>query len=64
MLIFAVIGVELFAGKFYFCNDESKMTESDCVGYMVEDYDIDGTPTGTGYKQLFRNYEVELPKKY
>ena len=36
MLIFAVIGVELFAGKFFFCNDGSKLTENECQGHMVE----------------------------
>jgi len=28
--IFAVIGVQLFKGKFFFCNDESKKFASDC----------------------------------
>ena len=32
MLIFSVIGVELFHGKFYFCSDESKMTKEECEG--------------------------------
>ena len=27
--------MELFHGKFYYCNDESKRTESECVGNMV-----------------------------
>ena len=39
MLIFAVIGVELFAGKFFYCTDESKMTESECIGDMIVEYD-------------------------
>ncbi|KAF6039970.1 CAC [Bugula neritina] len=30
--IFAVIGVQLFKGKFFFCNDESKKFASDCKG--------------------------------
>ncbi|XP_026677370.1 voltage-dependent calcium channel type A subunit alpha-1 [Diaphorina citri] len=30
--IFAVIAVQLFNGRFYFCNDESKFTEDDCMG--------------------------------
>ncbi|GFS37972.1 muscle calcium channel subunit alpha-1 [Trichonephila inaurata madagascariensis] len=33
--MFAVIGVQLFKGKFYRCNDESKMTEEDCRGQFV-----------------------------
>lgn len=28
--IFAVIAVQLFNGKFFFCNDESKATEEEC----------------------------------
>ena len=35
MLIFAVIAVELFKGKFYYCNDVSRRTESDCVGFFL-----------------------------
>ncbi|KFM70199.1 Voltage-dependent calcium channel type D subunit alpha-1, partial [Stegodyphus mimosarum] len=33
--MFAVIGVQLFKGKFYRCNDESKMTEEECQGQYV-----------------------------
>ncbi|GFS86640.1 voltage-dependent calcium channel type D subunit alpha-1 [Nephila pilipes] len=33
--MFAVIGVQLFKGKFYRCNDESKMTEEECRGQYV-----------------------------
>lgn len=29
-LIFAVIAVQLFKGKFYYCNDLSKMTKNEC----------------------------------
>ncbi|XP_071506824.1 voltage-dependent calcium channel type A subunit alpha-1-like isoform X3 [Diadema antillarum] len=32
MFIFAVIGVQLFKGKFYYCNDFSKLTEEECKG--------------------------------
>jgi voltage-dependent calcium channel N type alpha-1B len=39
MLIFSVIGVELFSGKFFYCNDENKLTEEECKGYMLTDYD-------------------------
>ncbi|XP_031635540.1 voltage-dependent calcium channel type A subunit alpha-1-like isoform X2 [Contarinia nasturtii] len=31
--IFAVIGVQLFNGKFFHCTDESKHNERDCQGY-------------------------------
>ncbi|XP_076674534.1 calcium voltage-gated channel subunit cacophony isoform X7 [Andrena cerasifolii] len=34
--IFAVIAVQLFNGKFFYCSDESKYTEQDCQGqYFV-----------------------------
>ncbi|XP_043279839.1 muscle calcium channel subunit alpha-1 isoform X13 [Venturia canescens] len=34
--VFAVIGVQLFKGKFFACNDESKVTEAECRGtYLV-----------------------------
>ncbi|XP_026471734.1 muscle calcium channel subunit alpha-1 [Ctenocephalides felis] len=40
--MFAVIGVQLFKGKFFYCSDGSKMIESECQGtYVVfEDGDI------------------------
>lgn len=30
MFIFAVVAVQLFKGKFFFCTDESKEFEKDC----------------------------------
>ena len=34
--IFAVIAVQLFKGKFYYCNDKSKLTKDECRGqYFV-----------------------------
>ncbi|XP_048065165.1 voltage-dependent R-type calcium channel subunit alpha-1E isoform X5 [Megalobrama amblycephala] len=38
MFIFAVIAVQLFKGKFYYCTDSSKDTENECKGYYI-DYD-------------------------
>ncbi|XP_072288737.1 calcium channel, voltage-dependent, N type, alpha 1B subunit, a [Eucyclogobius newberryi] len=40
MFIFAVIAVQLFKGKFFFCTDESKGLEKDCKGQFL-DYDKD-----------------------
>ncbi|XP_049341726.1 voltage-dependent R-type calcium channel subunit alpha-1E isoform X1 [Astyanax mexicanus] len=40
MFIFAVIAVQLFKGKFFYCNDGSKDTEKECHGYYI-DYDKD-----------------------
>ncbi|XP_011880299.1 PREDICTED: voltage-dependent calcium channel type D subunit alpha-1 isoform X2 [Vollenhovia emeryi] len=34
--VFAVIGVQLFKGKFFFCTDASKMTEVECQGTYLE----------------------------
>ncbi|XP_061540658.1 voltage-dependent R-type calcium channel subunit alpha-1E [Phycodurus eques] len=36
MFIFAVIAVQLFKGKFFYCNDISKDTEKDCQGYYID----------------------------
>ena len=30
LLIFAMVGVQLFNGKFFFCNDKSKSTAEEC----------------------------------
>ncbi|XP_076342693.1 voltage-dependent calcium channel type A subunit alpha-1-like isoform X3 [Tachypleus tridentatus] len=41
--IFAVIAVQLFNGRFFFCNDESKLTKEECEGeYFV--FTQDGMP--------------------
>uniref|UniRef100_A0A674D272 Voltage-dependent N-type calcium channel subunit alpha n=1 Tax=Salmo trutta TaxID=8032 RepID=A0A674D272_SALTR len=40
MFIFAVIAVQLFKGKFFYCSDESKGLEKDCRGHFL-DYDKD-----------------------
>ncbi|KAK4469124.1 hypothetical protein MN116_006708, partial [Schistosoma mekongi] len=41
--IFAVIAVQLFQGKFFYCNDVSKMTRDDCQGQFI-DYNERGDP--------------------
>ncbi|XP_045643656.1 LOW QUALITY PROTEIN: voltage-dependent L-type calcium channel subunit alpha-1S [Ursus americanus] len=41
--MFACIGVQLFKGKFFSCNDLSKMTEKECRGYYY--VYKDGDPT-------------------
>ncbi|XP_063067120.1 voltage-dependent N-type calcium channel subunit alpha-1B isoform X1 [Engraulis encrasicolus] len=40
MFIFAVIAVQLFKGKFFYCTDESKTQQNDCRGKFLE-YDRD-----------------------
>ncbi|XP_029162363.1 muscle calcium channel subunit alpha-1-like [Nylanderia fulva] len=34
--MFAVIGVQLFKGKFFYCTDASKMTKLECRGTYLE----------------------------
>nr|XP_033321554.1 muscle calcium channel subunit alpha-1 isoform X2 [Megalopta genalis] len=34
--MFAVIGVQLFKGRFFYCTDASKMTQDDCQGTYLE----------------------------
>ncbi|KAK7070822.1 hypothetical protein SK128_020836, partial [Halocaridina rubra] len=41
--MFAVIGVQLFKGKFFSCNDSSKKVEADCQGQFVSYTDGDIT---------------------
>ncbi|CAB4001908.1 voltage-dependent N-type calcium channel subunit alpha-1B-like isoform X1, partial [Paramuricea clavata] len=36
LFIFAVIGVQLFQGKFFYCTDPSKMFEDECKGQYFE----------------------------
>uniref|UniRef100_A0A6Q2XN12 Voltage-dependent N-type calcium channel subunit alpha n=1 Tax=Esox lucius TaxID=8010 RepID=A0A6Q2XN12_ESOLU len=38
MFIFAVIAVQLFKGKFFYCTDESKGLEKDCRGNFLDYY--------------------------
>ncbi|KAM7539608.1 hypothetical protein Aperf_G00000039296 [Anoplocephala perfoliata] len=42
--IFAVIAVQLFQGKFFYCNDVSKLTKEECQGQYF-DYNTDGVAT-------------------
>ncbi|XP_028397956.1 voltage-dependent L-type calcium channel subunit alpha-1D-like [Dendronephthya gigantea] len=37
--LFAVIGVQLFKGTFYYCTDSSKHTEEECQGKFIEEID-------------------------
>lgn len=36
MFLFAVIGVQLFKGKFYSCTDSAKSTEEECQGTFID----------------------------
>ena len=41
IFMFAVIGVQLFKGKFFSCTDSSKTTEQDCQGQFIQYKDGD-----------------------
>lgn len=43
--IFAVIGVQLFNGKFFYCTDASKHNAVDCQGYFFSFEDGEILPT-------------------
>lgn len=45
--IFAVIGVQLFNGKFFYCTDKSKNTREECQGYFFS-FDDGGAPAPDG----------------
>ncbi|XP_066510019.1 voltage-dependent N-type calcium channel subunit alpha-1B-like [Hoplias malabaricus] len=53
MFIFAVIAVQLFKGKFFYCTDESKGLEKDCRGQFL-DYDKDEV---SAQPRLWKKYE-------
>ncbi|KAH0520126.1 Voltage-dependent L-type calcium channel subunit alpha-1C [Microtus ochrogaster] len=53
--IFACIGVQLFKGKFYSCNDLSKMTEEECRGYYYIYKDGDPTQIELRPRQWIHN---------
>ncbi|XP_051517883.1 voltage-dependent N-type calcium channel subunit alpha-1B-like [Myxocyprinus asiaticus] len=53
MFIFAVIAVQLFKGKFFFCTDESKSLDKDCRGLFL-DYEKDGV---AAQPRVWRKYD-------
>ncbi|GAB1285480.1 Voltage-dependent L-type calcium channel subunit alpha-1S [Apodemus speciosus] len=53
--MFACIGVQLFKGKFYSCNDLSKMTEEECRGYYYIYKDGDPTQIELRPRQWLHN---------
>ncbi|XP_064129484.1 voltage-dependent L-type calcium channel subunit alpha-1S [Loxodonta africana] len=53
--IFACIGVQLFKGKFFSCNDLSKMTEEECRGYYYVYKDGDPTQMELRPRQWIHN---------
>uniref|UniRef100_W5L9F3 Voltage-dependent N-type calcium channel subunit alpha n=1 Tax=Astyanax mexicanus TaxID=7994 RepID=W5L9F3_ASTMX len=53
MFIFAVIAVQLFKGKFFYCTDESKGLQKDCRGQFL-DYDRDEV---SAQPRVWKKYE-------
>jgi len=53
--MFAVIGVQLFKGKFFMCTDLSKMTEEECQGQYVEYEDNDINYPAVKEREWYRN---------
>uniref|UniRef100_A0A8B9LXK6 Voltage-dependent N-type calcium channel subunit alpha n=1 Tax=Astyanax mexicanus TaxID=7994 RepID=A0A8B9LXK6_ASTMX len=53
MFIFAVIAVQLFKGKFFYCTDESKALQKDCRGQFL-DYDRDEV---SAQPRVWKKYE-------
>ncbi|XP_066568568.1 calcium channel, voltage-dependent, N type, alpha 1B subunit, a [Amia ocellicauda] len=53
MFIFAVIAVQLFKGKFFYCTDESKDLEKDCRGKFL-DYDKSDV---TAQSRVWKKYD-------
>ncbi|XP_050972669.1 voltage-dependent R-type calcium channel subunit alpha-1E isoform X4 [Labeo rohita] len=56
MFIFAVIAVQLFKGKFYYCTDSSKDSENECKGYYI-DYDKDKKKEKREWKRRDFHYD-------
>ncbi|XP_068707283.1 voltage-dependent calcium channel type A subunit alpha-1-like isoform X2 [Montipora foliosa] len=56
--IFAVVGVQLFKGKFFFCNDFSKMTKEECQGqYFKYDVGVNGEISLNNFKVKNRTWD-------
>lgn len=57
--IFAVIAVQLFNGKFFYCSDESKYTQQDCHGqyFVFEDGALLPEPKKREWQSQFFHYD-------
>lgn len=53
--MFAVIGVQLFKGKFYRCTDRSKLTKADCMGKFIVYKDGDITKPSEDSREWEQN---------
>ncbi|CAG5867207.1 unnamed protein product, partial [Menidia menidia] len=60
MFIFAVIAVQLFKGKFFYCTDESKGLEKDCRGQFLDYGRDDVVPQARVWKKYEFHYDNVL----
>uniref|UniRef100_A0A674K4V9 Voltage-dependent P/Q-type calcium channel subunit alpha n=1 Tax=Terrapene triunguis TaxID=2587831 RepID=A0A674K4V9_9SAUR len=61
MFIFAVVAVQLFKGKFFYCTDESKEFEKDCRGeYLVYEKDNEVKAQSREWKKYEFHYDNVL----
>uniref|UniRef100_A0A8C4YK17 Voltage-dependent P/Q-type calcium channel subunit alpha n=1 Tax=Gopherus evgoodei TaxID=1825980 RepID=A0A8C4YK17_9SAUR len=61
MFIFAVVAVQLFKGKFFYCTDESKEFEKDCrYGYLVYEKDNEVKAQKREWKKYEFHYDNVL----
>lgn len=61
--IFAVIAVQLFNGRFFYCTDEAKLTHNTCYGDALKYESLDRAPVPTIKRQWLRhnfNYDDVL----
>nr|CAB3227400.1 voltage-dependent N-type calcium channel subunit alpha-1B-like [Phallusia mammillata] len=58
MFIFAVIAVELFKGKFFYCTDETKHYKDDCRGEFISEHE-DGTSHRVPREWLQRDFHFD-----
>ncbi|XP_052673838.1 voltage-dependent calcium channel type A subunit alpha-1-like isoform X25 [Crassostrea angulata] len=58
-LIFAVIAVQLFKGKFFYCTDESKSTEEECRGQFFSYEEFEDTPSVENREWLRRDFHYD-----
>ncbi|XP_077944335.1 voltage-dependent N-type calcium channel subunit alpha-1B isoform X7 [Gasterosteus aculeatus] len=60
MFIFAVIAVQLFKGKFFYCTDESKALEKDCRGQFLDYHKDDVAAQPREWKKYEFHYDNVL----
>ncbi|VDM24555.1 unnamed protein product [Hydatigera taeniaeformis] len=57
--MFAVIGVQLFAGKFQYCNDEARFYKEECAGQFIK-YDSEDPNLPELMERRWINYPLNF----